>query len=47
MKGFALLLVLLPLAASAATITGNRTADQRGLPRLSGAHVDIGAYELQ
>ncbi len=25
----------------------NLTADQRGLPRLSGAHVDIGAYEAQ
>ena len=25
----------------------NLTTDQRGLPRLSGAHVDIGAYEVQ
>jgi hypothetical protein len=25
----------------------NLTTDQRGLPRLSGAHVDIGAYEAQ
>jgi len=32
------------------TVTGpslNLTTDQRGLPRLSGAHVDIGAYEAQ
>jgi len=25
----------------------NLATDQRGLPRLSGAHVDIGAYEVQ
>ena len=25
----------------------NLTTDQRGLPRLAGAHVDIGAYEVQ
>ena len=25
----------------------NLTTDQRGLPRLAGAHVDIGAYEAQ
>ncbi len=32
------------------TVTGppdNLTADQRGLPRRAGAHVDIGAYEVQ
>ena len=32
------------------TVTGppdNLSTDQRGLPRLSGAHVDIGAYEVQ
>jgi hypothetical protein len=32
------------------SVTGppdNLTTDQRGLPRLSGAHVDIGAYEAQ
>jgi len=32
------------------SVTGppdNLTTDQRGLPRLSGAHVDIGAYEVQ
>jgi hypothetical protein len=25
----------------------NLTTDQRGLPRKAGAHVDIGAYEMQ
>jgi hypothetical protein len=29
------------------TVTNSLATDQRGLPRLSGAHVDIGAYELQ
>jgi len=32
------------------SVTGppaNLTTDQRGLPRLSGAHIDIGAYEVQ
>jgi hypothetical protein len=48
-----LTLTMLPLAASPVVDAGNDTAgnafptDQRGLPRISGEHVDIGAAELQ